>query len=64
VIFKCKDSPASLTKKFDVDILSGYHSARNRILNPAIAELTQAIEREVENYPAAQRSKHTLEWAC
>jgi hypothetical protein len=24
-------------------------------LNPAIAELTQAIEREVENYPAAQR---------
>jgi transposase len=26
-------------------------------LNPAIAELTQAIEREVENYPAAQRLK-------
>jgi transposase len=24
-------------------------------LNPSIAELTQAIEREVENYPAAQR---------
>ena len=24
-------------------------------LNPAIADLTQAIEREVENYPAAQR---------
>ena len=24
-------------------------------LNPAITELTQAIEREVENYPAAQR---------
>src|SRR5450631_3801220 len=26
-------------------------------LNPAIADLTQAIEREVENYPAAQRLK-------
>ena len=26
-------------------------------LNPVIAELTQAIEREVENYPAAQRLK-------
>src|SRR5271154_3174312 len=26
-------------------------------LNPAIAELTRAIEREVENYPAAQRLK-------
>ena len=26
-------------------------------LNPSIAELTQAIEREVENYPAAQRLK-------
>ena len=33
-------------------------------LNPSIAELTQAIEREVENYPAAQRLEHTLEWAC
>ena len=31
-------------------------------LNPPIAELTQAIEREVENYPAAQ-PEHTLEWA-
>ena len=26
-------------------------------LNPVIADLTQAIEREVENYPAAQRLK-------
>jgi transposase len=26
-------------------------------LNPSIADLTQAIEREVENYPAAQRLK-------
>ena len=32
--------------------------------NPAIAELTQAIEREVENCPAAQLLKPTLEWAC
>ncbi len=33
--------------------------------NPAIAELTQAIEREVENCPrCAGGSKHTLEWAC
>ena len=28
-------------------------------LNPSIAELTQAIEREVENYPAARRLRNT-----
>ncbi len=29
-------------------------------MNPTIAELTQAIEQEVEKYPEAQRTYHVL----